>query len=123
MDCIYFPHQVFLHAICSELVANFLGILVPDSAVAELAFPEGLDYLVGQGFCFDVEPIVPVRRLAFECLAFILGLNTFPLNDNRIALLDLYAVLLLKPVNCDLEMKFTHTCEKCLSSFAVGAHL
>ena len=120
-DGVYLPHQVLIEAVCCELVADLLGVLVPDGAVTELALPHGLDDLGWQWLGLDVEPVVAVGGLPLERRSVVLGLDAFPVDDDRVALLDLDAVLLLEPVDGDLQVELAHAGQEGLARLAVRA--
>ena len=66
---------------------------------------------------------MPVGRLTFECMTTVGPLDTFSVNDNGWADLDLDVLLFLNSVNGDFEVKFTHTRKKSFTGFLVGRHL
>src|SRR6266550_3790825 len=109
-----------VHAEFLELLREDLRVL-DALARGDFARADRLDDLVLEGLNLHVEAVVLVRRLPFEGAA--LPGDAFPVYDDWRARRDRDFVVVLDPVDCDLEVKLPHAGDEVLARLLVNLHL
>src|SRR5947209_473121 len=118
------PHDVLrlvpVHPELLELLGEHLRILDPLSR-RDLAAPDCLDDLLLERLDLHVEPVVLVRRLAFERAPF--AADALAVDDDRRAGRDRDLVVVLDAVARDLEVELTHPGDQVLARLLVDLDL
>src|SRR5438552_9429397 len=118
------PHDVLclvpVHPELLELLGQHLRILDPLSR-SDLAAPDRLDDLLLERLDLHVEPVVLVRRLAFERAPF--AADALAVDDDRRAGRDRDLVVVLDAVDRDLEMELAHPGDQVLARLLVDLDL
>src|SRR5437667_4625375 len=109
-----------VHAEFLELLREDLRVL-DALARGDLARADRLDDLALEGLDLHIEAVVLVRRLPFEGAA--LPGDAFPVDDDWRARRDRDFVVVLDPVDCDLEVKLPHAGDEVLARLLVNLHL
>src|SRR5256886_59272 len=118
------PDDVFrlvaVHAEFLQLFREDLRVLDP-LAGRDLARADRLDDFVLERLDLHVEPVVLVRRLPFEGAAF--PRDALPVHDDRRAGRDGDLVVVLDPIDRDLEVQFAHAGDQVLSRLLIDLDL
>src|SRR5438309_2850396 len=111
---------VAVHAEFLQLFREDLRVLDP-LAGRDLARADRLDDFVLEGLDLHVEPVVLVRRLPFEGAAF--PRDALPVHDDRRAGRNGDLVVVLDPIDRDLEVQFAHAGDQVLSRLLIDLDL